>query len=169
MVLMSENMGTGRAGLRFTNWASQIENKNAAPEQQRAPAMAPMGARMMAAAAPPAVFSNEAVEPSTIIEFANYSDAPIMQLPGFDILSKRSLFSFISLKPFNSGASAQQNTPMAAFASSADQPRMKSRILNSPPEADPTTKLGYFMYNSVGTLLSPNSTSIINRLVKQLI
>ena len=47
---------------------------------------------------------------------------------------------------------------------SADQPRTDQRMLaaQAVPTDEDLTKLGYFMYNSVGSLLSPNSTSVIN-------
>ena len=59
----------------------------------------------------------------------------------------------------NLASSANSVTAASAFAS-ADQPRGRQRILNSP--TSDLTKYVSFQYNSVGSLLVPNDTTIIN-------
>uniref|UniRef100_A0A914Z8J9 Uncharacterized protein n=1 Tax=Panagrolaimus superbus TaxID=310955 RepID=A0A914Z8J9_9BILA len=84
----------------------------------------------------------EAPEASKVVEFSGFQDTPIMELPGLNSLSTFSVAS----------------APMSA---AADQASPKSRTFNFPTTTD-STKFGYFVYKSVGNLLVPNSTTVIN-------
>uniref|UniRef100_A0AC35G932 Uncharacterized protein n=1 Tax=Panagrolaimus sp. PS1159 TaxID=55785 RepID=A0AC35G932_9BILA len=116
----------------FSNWASRTETK--VPQPVNDVMFSPIS-RMMVPAVP---------EPPKIVEFSGFKDAPIMELPGLDSLSSFSMAS----------------SPSMSAAAAADQPRSKNRMFNFP--TTDSTKIGYFVYNSVGNLLVPNSTTLIN-------
>uniref|UniRef100_A0A914PS58 Uncharacterized protein n=1 Tax=Panagrolaimus davidi TaxID=227884 RepID=A0A914PS58_9BILA len=116
----------------FSNWASRTETK--VPQPVNDVMFSPIS-RMMAPAVP---------EPPKVVEFSGFKDAPIMELPGLDSLSSFSMAS----------------SPSMSAAAAADQPRSKNRMFNFP--TTDSTKIGYFVYNSVGNLLVPNSTTLIN-------
>uniref|UniRef100_A0AC34F4U0 Uncharacterized protein n=1 Tax=Panagrolaimus sp. ES5 TaxID=591445 RepID=A0AC34F4U0_9BILA len=116
----------------FSNWASRTETKIQPANDMM---FSPISRIMAAASAP-------APEASKVVEFSGFQDGPIMELPGLDSLSSFTIAS----------------APMSA---AADQPSAKSRTFNFPTTTD-STKFGYFVYKSVGNLLVPNSTTVIN-------
>uniref|UniRef100_A0A7E4VYT7 Latrophilin/CL-1-like GPS domain protein n=1 Tax=Panagrellus redivivus TaxID=6233 RepID=A0A7E4VYT7_PANRE len=144
LALLTDNMPAGQQALGFENWASKVETKMpiittasfAVPRTRTTSTAADSNAPLNA--------TSRRYGPSTIVEFEGFSNAPIMQLPNFDVLS----------------ASAIPASPRMQTVSS-DTPQLFATAAGMPEPTGPT-KVGFFMYNSIGSLLSNDTSTIIN-------
>ncbi|KAE9550338.1 hypothetical protein FO519_006444 [Halicephalobus sp. NKZ332] len=138
LAFLAEHMSDSQ--LSYSNWASRIESKTEVPPAMNQPQADPVRS-------PGVKYTRNfrTYGPSTVVEFTNFTDAPVMQLPSFEVLSA-------------SASSTGIHSISAAVASDT----MMSPSVKMNNQVPTTTKLGYFMYNSIGTLLLSNSTSIIN-------
>uniref|UniRef100_A0A914E9N3 Latrophilin-3 n=1 Tax=Acrobeloides nanus TaxID=290746 RepID=A0A914E9N3_9BILA len=141
LVLLSDNANQGKVALDFTNWASQVQIKVSQPKPVIATtAFSPK--RTMMADSPPNMTPSTMIPTKQTVDFTSYSKSPVMELPSFDYLESIT-------------------QPVSAPISAMDSP-MTRKFFASSSEPASNLKVGYFLYTSVGALLSPDPSSIVN-------
>ena len=124
--------------LTYNNWASIVQSNVSAPPTVNQPQVD----------SPPSVAVREKRSHDTdnqpiVVKFENFKNSPVMQLPSFNVLS------------------ASAATSETSFVAASSDPMLSPSIKLS-SQHPVTTKTGFFTYNTIGNILVPNSTSIVN-------